>query len=575
MNADFQLLSGRTFHPDEANQAFTAGRLLETGRYEYRPDDHHGPTLYYAAAALQKAAGRNDLATMDGTLLRCTPLLFAALALVFAFISIRKLARGSLRAPYDWLVPAMGALLLGTSPIFVFFATDFIQEMLLACFTMMMLWAGVGYFKVPGASCFVPGAKLKHKDGRESNAPSAKIKPGTWALFFGIAAGLAFATKETSIISFIAAAIAGWCAWPRCVRPEGPHTQDDCQVVPENGSFVSVAPQAQAPAAPSHAANGKPLAHVPAAPSHAANGKQLARNRPESTALQAVLPQAVLLAGLAFLLTSILLFSSFASNWQGVYNAFIAAPLSYLGRAAGSAASAGAADHVHPWWQYLKWLFFPGWQFSALPLAALFLATFRRRSFIHWYALIVFALYSIIPYKTPWCALQLLAPLAVAPFAVPWTRIRAFIAFPLVALSLAANAIGCASIARDPDSKAIPYNYASASPEVKQLAAIVAAAMDAAMNHEPQATNHAPPFIAVALPPVDTWPFPWYNREFEPKTGYWTSFDDLKRLADGGIKPTVVIVPMAEGHLVQPLFPHLKNTKRFYMRPGVRVRVFW
>ena len=57
----------RTFHPDEANQAFTAGRLLETGRYEYRPDDHHGPTLYYAAAVIQKAAGHNSLATLDGT----------------------------------------------------------------------------------------------------------------------------------------------------------------------------------------------------------------------------------------------------------------------------------------------------------------------------------------------------------------------------------------------------------------------------------------------------------------------------------------------------------------------------
>jgi hypothetical protein len=41
------------------------------------------------------------------------------------------------------------------------------------------------------------------------------------------------------------------------------------------------------------------------------------------------------------------------------------------------------------------------------------------------------------------------------------------------------------------------------------------------------------------------------------------------------MKPAVVIVPMEEGHLVQPLFPYLKNTKRFYMRPGVRVRVFW
>ena len=47
------------------------------------------------------------------------------------------------------------------------------------------------------------------------------------------------------------------------------------------------------------------------------------------------------------------------------------------------------------------------------------------------------------------------------------------------------------------------------------------------------------------------------------------------QLAAGGSKPTVVIVPMTEGHLVQPLFPHLKHTKRFYMRPGVRVRVFW
>ena len=67
------MLFDRTFHPDEANQAFTTGRLLETGRYAYRPDDHHGPTLYYAAAAIQKVSGHGTLATMDGTLLRCRP----------------------------------------------------------------------------------------------------------------------------------------------------------------------------------------------------------------------------------------------------------------------------------------------------------------------------------------------------------------------------------------------------------------------------------------------------------------------------------------------------------------------
>ena len=287
----------RTFHPDEANQAFTTGRLLETGRYEYRPDDHHGPTLYYAAAAIQKAAGHNTLATLDGTLLRCTPLLFAVLALVFGFLAVRKVAK-SVGAFAGWLAPCLFALLLGTSPVFAFFATDFIQEMLLACFTMMMFWAGTGYVhaKVLGASCLVLGAEQEHK--RESNVPSTKhqapstnIKPGTWALLFGIAAGLAFATKETSLLAFAAAGIAGIpLAW-RFRREMRFETRD----------------------------------------------------------------AALALAG--FALTAILFYSSFASCWQGVYNAFIAAPLSYFHRAAGDAASTGAGWHVHPWWQYLKWLF--------------------------------------------------------------------------------------------------------------------------------------------------------------------------------------------------------------------------
>ncbi len=474
----------RTFHPDEANQAFTTGRLLETGRYAYRPDDHHGPTLYYAAAALQKAAGHDTLATMDGTLLRCTPLLFAVLALVFGFLAVRRLAR-------SWLVPSLFVLLLGTSPVFVFFATDFIQEMLLACFTMMMFWAGVGYF--------------------HSRTAGTKLKPGSWALLFGIAAGLAFATKETSLIAFAAAALAGVpFAW-RYRKDVWAEKRD----------------------------------------------------------------AALTFAG--FALTAILFFSSFASNWQGVYNAFIAAPLSYLGRAAGSAASAGAADHVHPWWQYLKWLFGSGWQFSALPVLALFIVSLKRRSYIHAYALAVFAIYSALPYKTPWCALQIVLPLSLAPFCSivgPIGKLR-MAATPLVAMAVVFNICGLGCMARDPDSKDIPCNYASASPEVKQLSATVASAMEDASGDGQTNPKHDPPFIAVALPPADTWPFPWYNRPYEPQTGYWTSFDDLKQLAAANIKPAVVVVPMTEGHLVQPLFPHLKHTKRFYMRSGVRVRVFW
>ena len=172
------MLYDRTFHPDEANQAFTTGRLLETGRYTYQPQDHHGPTLYYAAAVLQKAAGHNDTASLDGTLLRSTPLVFAVLGLVLGVFALKRLTR-------SFIPGLVFALLLATAPFFAFFATDFIQEMLLACFLLMMFWAGVGYLN-----------------------PGTKWKTGTWALFFGTGAGLAFATKETCLISFAAAALA-------------------------------------------------------------------------------------------------------------------------------------------------------------------------------------------------------------------------------------------------------------------------------------------------------------------------------------------------------------------------------
>ena len=40
-------LTFRPMHPDEANQAYKTGELLDTGAYAYDPTAHHGPTLYY------------------------------------------------------------------------------------------------------------------------------------------------------------------------------------------------------------------------------------------------------------------------------------------------------------------------------------------------------------------------------------------------------------------------------------------------------------------------------------------------------------------------------------------------
>ena len=496
----------RTFHPDEANQAFTTGRLLETGRYTYQPQDHHGPTLYYAAAAIQRAAGHTDTASLDGALLRGTPLVFAVLGLVFGFAALKRLTKR--------VVPGLVfALLLGTSPFFAFFATDFIQEILLACFLLMMFWAGAGYFR-----------------------PGTKWKRGTWALFFGTAAGLAFATKETCLISFAAAAFAA----------------------------------------------------VPFLVTRMTLERMRARARDG------------ILAVLGFLIVACILYSDFGRDFHGVYNAFVAAPLSYLGRAAGNAtASTGANWHVHPWWQYAFWLFMANPCLLALSLFACPAAwmlrrrmtesTFNAFQFACTYALATLTIYSLIPYKTPWCAVQIEAPLVLAAVLGLACVAEVFPSrwwLPLVVLPgllLVENNIpALMHMNRDPDSTANPCNYAAASPEVKELAATVADAVKAA-NAQALNPSDSQTFVAVALPAADTWPFPWYNRPYESQTGYWTSFEDLVALQKAGVKPTVVIVPMEEGHLVQPLFPHLTHTKRFYMRPriperqvrGVRVRVFW
>lgn len=502
----------RTFHPDEANQAFTTGKLLETGVYKYDPKDHHGPTLYYAAAAMQKAAGNNTTASLDGTLLRCTPLLFAIIALGFCFLGLCKLFREHSSRK---LQATAFTLLLATSPIFAFFATDFIQEMLLAAFTAMMFWTAVGY--------------------TVKNECTGKVKPGTWTLFFGIAAGLAFATKETAVLTFAASAATA------ILLLAG-------SLIPCNRRHFSL-PDTDTAKVSSH----------------------------------------MFLAVAGFALTSILFYSSFASNWQGLYNAFIAAPMSYIHRAAGDAVSEGAAYHVHPWWRYLKWLFGTNPCFAVFTACGIGLGIFSclnrrkdgeilstaRMAFVASlvYSTMLIALYSTIPYKTPWCALQLHIPLLLCGFLglmlfATVNAIRRMTAILIMVLMFGENCCLLAQMWRDPDSKNIPYNYASASPQVKDMAQLIESRVS-------DGKSSGKCFIAVALPSEDTWPLPFYLRNINSNVGYWTQFEELEMLAALNRKPDVVVVPAEQGHLVQPLFPHLKNTKRFEMRHRVRIRVFW
>jgi hypothetical protein len=189
------------------------------------------------------------------------------------------------------------------------------------------------------------------------------------------------------------------------------------------------------------------------------------------------------------------------------------------------------------------------------------------------FSLTLLSAYSIIPYKTPWCSLQLHIPILLCAFlgleifAKRGNTQRSVTIF-LSMLLLGANCNLLAQMWKDPDSKTIPYNYASASPQVKDMATLI-------KNIVSEKSAPTDSFVAVALPAEDTWPLPFYLRGLNAQIGYWTQFEELEVLSALNRKPDIVVVPAEQGHLIQPLFPYLKNTRRFEMRHRVRIRIFW
>src|SRR5512133_1532018 len=69
-------LGERPMHNDEAVNAIKFGKLWEHGGYKYDPNEHHGPSLYYATALLGKLTGGPDFDHYSEARLRLVTVLF-------------------------------------------------------------------------------------------------------------------------------------------------------------------------------------------------------------------------------------------------------------------------------------------------------------------------------------------------------------------------------------------------------------------------------------------------------------------------------------------------------------------
>jgi uncharacterized protein (TIGR03663 family) len=228
-------------------------------------------------------------------------------------------------------------------------------------------------------------------------------------------------------------------------------------------------------------------------------------------------PRIIATAFLVFVATTILLFTWFGQNWSA---------LSDLAHAVSRfTARAGGEGHEKPFWYYGQVLGTGKSGYLMLAAAVLGIAFVVKQpaknrclTLLAIYTVLIFLIYSAIPYKTPWLALNFFLPLAIFTgifIERLWlVTTRCSWRFLMLVFIVATGALLAHDTARYvfkiPADESNPYAYAHTSDDILDLAPKIAE-----LAQQNKIFN---PGIAVVM--KDAWPLPWYLRKF-PGTGFW------------------------------------------------------
>ncbi|HEY3380658.1 MAG TPA: flippase activity-associated protein Agl23 [Vicinamibacterales bacterium] len=475
----------RPMHHDEANQAVKFGTLLETGEYRYDRNDHHGPSLYYLTLPVAWARGQTTLASLDERTLRLVPALFGAGVILLLPLLAAPLGRGSV---------ATSAVLVAVSPVLTYYSRYYIQESLLAFFAVAFLIA-VGRCAERGRA--------------------------GWAAAAGVFAGLAYATKETSVIVFATALVS--CAVARAATA---------------GTGAAIGTAGVTP--------GKRLAHFA-------------------------------LGCAAALAIALVLYSSLLRHPAGLLESIRAFSI-YADR------GLGAGSHAEPSDYYLRLLWFAAsgglvWTEALVLLLAIAGSIFAFRNDVHgrfWpryiclYSWITALAFSAIPYKTPWNVLPFYVGLvamagygATAILGTVQTRgLRSLIIVVFLAATCHLALQDWHANFRYPADPRNPYAYAQTSPDFLRL---VQRVTDLAALHPERQRM----LIEVIAGPYEQWPLPWYLRGMA-RVGYWTRAADAEPLAGA----PVIVASQAHAAVIDAALGERYVSEFYGLRPGVLLTVY-
>lgn len=474
-------LDQRPMHHDEANQGVRFGYLLETGEYRYDRTDHHGPTLYYLTLPAAWLRGQASLASLDERTLRNVPALFGVGLILLLPLFTRGFGRPAVAA---------AAWLAALSPALTYYGRFYIQETLFAFFTLAFLLAL----------------------GRYATRPR-----GSLALWVGVWAGLAYATKETSVIVLAAGAAAAFLArrW-----------------------------------------DGMPA--EPGAPA------------PRQLAAHAALALGAMLA------VALTLYSSFFTNPDGFLESIRAYGV-YVGRGVGNGPHTQPWYHyLHTltYWSSggLVWT-----EALIVALAAVGVVAAAARAnggfwprYVALYSLLCLAAYSAIRYKTPWNLLPFYVGfivlagngVAVALAGARSRTVRRLFVAGLVAGSVhlaVQSARAAVTYGADPRN---PYAYVHTVPDLPRLAGRI---HDLAAVH-PDGTAM---LVKVVAGTYEQWPLPWYLRRLE-HVGYWNHASDAEPL--GGTP--VLVASLDQAPALDRALGDAYVTEYYGLRPDVLLALY-
>jgi len=154
-------LSSRPMHSDEAVNAIKLYDVISTGKFDYNPNQYHGPVLYFLADLLFKFQGIDVFEDLSEVSFRfvtgCVGVFLLLIVLIF-----NKL----LQANVLYFTFALFAI----SPSLVYFSRFFIHEIVIVFFSLLMIASGYKY---------------------------SETKKLLWVLLIGFSLGCMIATKET------------------------------------------------------------------------------------------------------------------------------------------------------------------------------------------------------------------------------------------------------------------------------------------------------------------------------------------------------------------------------------------